>query len=262
MLQSKSKDVVFLQSDASFSQKNKFANLSVFDTYENRFYCSNVFKIKNSTDAEFQALILAIKIAKKNKYKNVIFVYDCNGLDIESLLQFCKSKCNFLNSQFLWLPRTFLLQTDEIARNNLKQLVKKYDFNLTDEELIKIYKTFDTRKILFSILNYLDNSFENEKKAIQIYLDNTYQLSNLQKIQIKNQDLFRFIYHMLDSDEKQKFYAFYTKLMPSIKDSKVFLSQPKKFFLGQILREILSKLRIKRDVIKKERVIEVEESFV
>jgi hypothetical protein len=65
---------VFLQSDASFSQKNKFANLSVFDTYENRFYCSNVFKIKNSTDAEFQALILAIKIAKKNKYKNVIFV--------------------------------------------------------------------------------------------------------------------------------------------------------------------------------------------
>jgi hypothetical protein len=45
-------------------------------------------------------------------------------------------------------------------------------------------------------------------------------------------------------------------------DSKVFLSQPKKFFLGQILREILSKLRIKRDVIKKERVIEVEESFV
>jgi hypothetical protein len=67
---------------------------------------------------------------------------------------------------------------------------------------------------------------------------------------------------MLNPDEKQKFYAFYTKLMPSIKDSKVFLSQPKKFFLGQILREILSKLRIKRDVIKKERVIEVEESFV
>jgi hypothetical protein len=53
---------------------------------------------------------------------------------------------------------------------------------------------------------------------------------------------------MLDSDEKQKFYAFFTKIMPSIKESKTFLHQPKKAFLGEILREVLSRLRIKKDV--------------
>ena len=202
--------------------------------------------------AKFFASRHSIKIAKKNRYKNVIFVYDCNSIDIESLQNFCKTKCTFNTFQFLWLPRTFLLKTDEIARNNLKQLVKKYDYNLTDEELIKIYKTFDTRKILLSILNYLDDVFSNEKKAIQIYLSNNYQLSNLQKIQIKNQDIFRFIYHMLNPDEKQKFYAFFTKIMPSIKESKTFLHQPKKVFLAEISREILSRLRIKRDVNWKE----------
>lgn len=251
MMQSK-KDVVFLQSDASYSHKNKFANLTVFDTYTNRFYNSSMFEMKNSTVAEYYALILSIKVAKKNKYNNVIFVYDCNSIDINSLTEFCKIKCNFKSFQFLWLPRKFLLQTDAIARNNLRQLIKKYDFNLTDEELIKIYKTFDTRKILFSVLNYLDDTFINEKKAIQIYLDNTYQLSKLKKLQIKNQDIFRFIYHMFDSDEKEKFYAFYIKLMPSIIGSRTFLQQPKKSFLGEILKEILSKLRIKMDIERKE----------
>ena len=251
MIQSK-KDIIFLQSDASFSQKNKFANLTVYDTYEDRFFNAHLFDIKNSTLAEYYALIFSIKIAKKNRYKNVIFVYDCNSIDIESLRNFCKTKCTFNSFQFLWLPRTFLLKTDEIARNNLKQLVKKYDFNLTDEELIKIYKTFDTRKILLSVLNFLDDNFINEKKAIQIYLSNNYQLSNLPKIQIKNQDIFRFIYHMLTSDEKQKFYAFYTKIMPSIKESKTFLHQPKKVFLAEILRELLSRLRIKKDVNRNE----------
>lgn len=87
MIQSK-KDIIFLQSDASFSQKNKFANLTVYDTYENRFFNSHLFDIKNSTQAEYYALIFSIKIAKKNRYKNVIFVYDCNSIDIESLQNF------------------------------------------------------------------------------------------------------------------------------------------------------------------------------
>jgi hypothetical protein len=88
--------------------------------------------------------------------------------------------------------------------------------------------------------------FSDSKRAARVFVD--YELSNLQKIQIKNQDIFRFIYHMLDSDEKQKFYAFFTKIMPSIKESKTFLHQPKKAFLGEILREVLSRLRIKKDV--------------
>jgi hypothetical protein len=251
MIQSK-KDIVFLQSDASYSNKNKFANLTVFDTHENKFYNSSIFEIKDSTTSEYQALVFSIKIAKKNKYKHVIFVYDCYGLDLNSLMEFCKTKCNFYSFQFIWLPRTFLLQTDEIARTNLRKLIKKYDFNLTDEELIKIYKTFDARKILLSILNYLDATFINEKKAIQIYLDNNYELTKLKKFQIKNQDIFRFIYHMLDIDEKLKFYAFYTTIMPTIKDSKTFLSQPKKVFLAQILREILSTLRIKKNISEKD----------
>lgn len=59
MMQSK-KDIIFLQSDASFSQKNKFANLTVYDTYENRFFNTHLFDIKNSTLAEYYALILSI----------------------------------------------------------------------------------------------------------------------------------------------------------------------------------------------------------
>ena len=76
------KDIVFLQSDASYSEKNKFTSISVYDTYQNKFYSNDIFKIKNSTQAEFYALIFSIKVANKNKYKNVIFVYDCNSLDI------------------------------------------------------------------------------------------------------------------------------------------------------------------------------------
>ena len=53
------KDIVFLQSDASYNHKNKFANLTVFDTYENRFYNSSMFEIKNSTVAEYNALVLS-----------------------------------------------------------------------------------------------------------------------------------------------------------------------------------------------------------
>ena len=41
------KDIVFLQSDASYSEKNKFANISVYDTYQNKFYSNDIFKIKN-----------------------------------------------------------------------------------------------------------------------------------------------------------------------------------------------------------------------
>jgi hypothetical protein len=244
------KDIVFLQSDASYSEKNKFANISVYDTYQNKFYSNDIFKIKNSTQAEFYALIFSIKVANKNKYKNVIFVYDCNSLDIESLTQFCKTKCGFYSFQFLWLPRTFLLQTDELARTNLKQLIKKYDFNLTDEELIITYKKSDSRKILLSVFNYLDDTFVNEKKAIEIYLENKYSLLKLQKIRIQNQDIFRFIYHMIDADEKQKFYAFFSTIMPTIENSLTFLKQPKKIFLAEILRDILSKLRLKNDILK------------
>jgi hypothetical protein len=145
-----------------------------------------------------------------------------------------------------------LLQTDEIARTNLKQLLKKYDFNLTDGELIKIYKTFNTRKILLSVFNYLDDTFVNEKKAIDMYLENKYSLLKLQKIRIQNQDIFRFIYHILDSDEKQKFYAFFSTIMPTIQNSLTFLKQPKKIFLAEILREILSQLKIKKGCIKRE----------
>lgn len=244
------KDIVFLQSDASYSEKNKFANISVYDTYQNKFYSNDIFKIKNSTQAEFYALIFSIKIANKNKYKNVIFVYDCKSLDINSLMEFCKNKCNFLNFQFLWLPRIFLLQSDELSRANLKLLVRKYDFNLTDEELIITYKKSDSRKILLSVFNYLDDTFINEKKVIEIYLENKYFLSKLQKIRIQNQDIFRFIYHMIDADEKQKFYSFFSTLMPTIENSPTFLKQPKKIFLAEILRDILSKLRLKKDILK------------
>lgn len=56
----------------SFSQKNKFANLTVYDTYQIDFLTLILFDVKHSTQAEYYALIFSIKIAKKIDIKMYI----------------------------------------------------------------------------------------------------------------------------------------------------------------------------------------------
>lgn len=242
------RDVVFLQSDASSCSKNKVASIAVLDTYDYKSY-SKILENINSFEAEFMALLFSIKIAIKNKYKNVVFVYDCQSLDTTSLKEFCKKSHKFFSFQFLWLPRDFLKNVDEIARANLKQLIKKVDFSLTDNQLIKFYRTFKTEKILCSVFHYLDNSFSNEKRVIKLYLENDYSLKNLEEIKIKNHDIFRFIYHSLNQLEKLKFYEFYSKINPGIKEDIAFKQIPKKAFITGILKEILGYLKNKREIV-------------
>ncbi len=242
------RDIVFLQSDASTCHKNKVANITVLDTYDNKFYSKNLEGV-NSIEAEFLALLFSIKIAIKNKYKNVVFVYDCQSLNTTSLKEYCKKSHKFFSFQFLWLPRDFLSNVDEIARINLKQLTKKIDFNLTDNQLFKYYRTFDSKKILLSVLTYLDESFINEKKVIKLYLQNDYSLKDIEEIKIKNIDIFRFIYHSLNQFEKQKFYEFFSKINPEIKDTNTFKEIPKKNFLIGILKEILAYLKNKKKMV-------------
>ncbi len=236
------RDVVFLQSDASTCNKNKLTSIAVLDTYDYKSYSKNITNI-NSFQAEFMALLFSIKIAIKNKYKNVVFVYDCQSLDTTSLKEFCKKSHKFFSFQFLWLPRDFLKNVDEIARANLKQLIKKVDFDLNDNQLFKYYRTFDSRKIFLSVLTYLDDSFINEKRVIKLYLENDYSLKNLEEVKIKNHDIFRFIYHSLNEYEKLKFYEFFIKINPGIKNDIAFKQIPKKSFIIGILKEILNYLK-------------------
>ncbi|MDD2887640.1 MAG: hypothetical protein PHY66_08225 [Aliarcobacter sp.] len=242
------KDIVFLQSDASTCHKNKVANITVLDTYDNKFHCKNLEAV-NSIEAEFIALIFSIKIAIRNKYKNVIFIYDCQSLNTTSLKEYCKKSHKFFSFQFLWLPRDFLSNVDEIARTNLRKLTKKIDFNLTDNQLFKYYRTFKTEKILLSVLTYLDDSFINEKRVIKLYLQNDYSLKDLGEMKIRNNDIFRFIYHSLNQLEKFKFYEFYLKINPRIKNDIAFKQIPKKTFITGILKEILDYLKNKKEIL-------------
>ena len=115
-------DNVFMISDASYSDNTQCAGLGVVDLYSNKKYSQHLLKIESSSDAEYRALLLSVSIALKNKYNNVVFVYDNKSLDLKSLIIWLHGKIE--SFQFLWLKRSYVKDADKIARK-ARELTEK-----------------------------------------------------------------------------------------------------------------------------------------
>ena len=74
-------------------------------------------------------------------------------------------------------------------------------------------------------------------------------MKDIEEIKVKNNDIFRFIYHSLNQFEKQKFYDFFSKINPKIKENIAFKQIPKKAFISGILKEILNYLKNKQEMV-------------
>lgn len=109
---------VFMISDASYCPNTKKAGIAVVDTFSGNKYSTMLTNIRNSQEAEFTALVYSIKIALNKGYKDVVFVYDCQGIDLSNLQKYIQNK--FTSSQFLWLVRDFTKDADNLARKALK----------------------------------------------------------------------------------------------------------------------------------------------
>jgi len=112
------KNNVFMISDASYSDDTRCAGLGVIDLYTNKKYSQTLNNIVDSSIAEYRALVLSVQIAIKNKYENVVFVYDNKNLDLLSLKIWLDGKIE--SFQFLWLKREYVKEADKLARKARK----------------------------------------------------------------------------------------------------------------------------------------------
>ena len=160
------KDNIFFLSDASYCDNSKTAIIAVFNCFSKERFVKKLVDIKNSTIAEFLALSYAIKIANNMGCKNVVFVYDCRTLDIESLKIYINKNFKFKTFQFLWLCRNYLKEPDKIVKQHsvLKDSLNLKSINLNDSAsnilIINEFLSYGLKKVQNIILQYFKNSFE------------------------------------------------------------------------------------------------------
>ena len=228
------KDNIFFLSDASYCDNSKTAIIAVFNCFSKERFIKKLFDIKNSTIAEFLALSYAVKIADNMGYKNVVFVYDCRTLDVESLKIYITKNFRFKTFQFLWLCRNYLKEPDKIARQHtiLKDSlnVKSVNMNHSFSNIVHIneFLSYGLKKVQNMILQYFKNSFEmTDYEVFQNYINGNYELKAILKKRTTNIQLYRFFYHILPINERNKFYQYIIKAFPRIKNESHFKTKLK-----------------------------------
>ncbi|GGD49023.1 hypothetical protein GCM10012288_23900 [Malaciobacter pacificus] len=170
---------IFMISDASYCDKTKKAGIGVIDTFSGNKYSTTLENIKNIHEAEFIALVYSVKIALNKEYADVVFVYDCKGIDISNLELYVKYK--FTSAQFLWLTRNFISDADKLAKKaltlarslkalkmNPQKLKKKNDSNI-----VKVFSSYSYKDII-KACSFSAN--EIEKEALNIFLGGKYDI--------------------------------------------------------------------------------------
>lgn len=228
------KDNIFLLSDASYCSKTNIAGIGVVDTYNSKKYFFKIRGITTSSQSEFIALLYSIKIALKEEYNHVVFVYDCKNLDLDNLKLYIKDK--FHSSQFLWLKRNFICEADFLAKkalslsNNLAffpEIIKK-NHKLNISEAINCFSSYSYKQIIKSVM-YCANKKECE--LLDIFLKGKYDIYNLPEYKSDDVQLYRFIYHMLAKNKRDKFYEFIISINPFILSNKEFKKRPNNIIL-------------------------------
>lgn len=243
-------DNIFILSDASYSSKTKIAGLGVIDTFREKKYKLSVININSIQQAEFFALALSIKIAICNKYSNVVFVYDCKELKIDSLVEYANKKIK--NVQFLWLKRNYLNEVDSLAKSarklieklNIKKALaedlKKIENKYILEERKRIFMSFPTKQKIMAVV-YIAN--EREYEILNGFLSFSLIDTSLEKgLGSKKGTFLKFVYTILVGDDKVSFLNYILYVKPSL-NKKIF---KRGLVLNQVnnyLNEIFRKLK-------------------
>lgn len=178
-------DVVFFESDASFKD-NMTAIIAVKDKFTERTY-QKIVKTENSIDAEKQAIIFAIDIAIVNGYKHVVFIYDCQALNVDILKK--RYEKNFGSLQFLWLKRKYIAAVDKITKTKETEELRNIR-GLTEDERDK--KVFETLSPFVNTMEEIAIFKKQVLRGYRITSDN------------KRVVFLNFVYYLLSKNGKKK----------------------------------------------------------
>ncbi|QOP46811.1 reverse transcriptase-like protein [Sulfurimonas paralvinellae] len=243
-------DNVFMISDASYCDQTQCAGLGVIDLFTGQRYSCSVSNIENSYLAEYYALLFSVQIAIKNKYNNVVFVYDNKVLKLDSLKIWLQDKIH--SYQFLWLKRGFTEDADALAKKarflEEKIIHKKYlRRSITKDKLLQRFTNYSQHKIIrafFTIAN------ENEYRILKAYRDNQKYASVL--VDSHSLDFYSDIYNILRGKKsKERFYKFIYNNY-AVKVDKVKFQTPKsqEYYLA-LVKKIIHNLSNPDDVIQR-----------
>jgi len=240
-------------SDASYSSKTKCAGLGVIDLYTGRKYSHSVCNIKNSHAAEYRALLLSVRIAIKNGYDNVVFVYDNKGLNLDTLKLWLVGKIH--SYQFLWLKRSFVNDADKLARKarrlyeklHISEAAKpissctkkkKNHNNLQNQTLIEAIRLKPVKQIA-KFCSHIAG--KEEKKLIDSYFDNK---KSIDYTPTKNGvDTLMLLCHLLPKDIRKNFFLFVeNKMEGKGHTDRLIRGKPTPFYMKRI-NKILSRLQ-------------------
>lgn len=246
---------IFILSDASYSNETKVAGLGVVDTFSQKTYKLTQDFIKSAYEAEFNALALSIKIAIKEGYTNVVFVYDCKSLEIDALKEYALKKIQTV--QFLWLKRTYLKQSDNLAKNARKLAEKFYIKKATQEQLIEIKKKANTKSKIDKFISYstrakikaiLKIANKREKEILNGFISsNSINLNTKDKLGSKKATFMKFTYYVLTKEDKTSFLNYLTYVNPNLNKKsfrKAISIETVENYIMKILKEVKNTKKI------------------
>ncbi len=235
------KNNVFIISDASYSSKSQCAGLGVIDLSTGIKYSKALHNIDTSNQAEYRALLFSVRIALQKKYDNVVFVYDNQSLNLDSLKLWLVGKID--SYQFLWLKRNFVDDADKLAKKArilhekliAKDILQK---GIDDKHLVELFKTYSMQKILRAFITLANKS---ERQILQSIIQNN--MYPLVLVEEESLDFFSDIYHCLPKEKnKERLYKYIDKnYAGNINHQKFTTPKPQSYYL-EIIKKIISRL--------------------
>lgn len=206
---------IFIFCDASYNHTFKTASLSVYFSNTKKYYNRIIQKIKTSQEAELSAVLFSILLARNFRLDNIVIVYDNINIPILELKN--KFICDFDYIQFLWLKRDYLDYVDFHSRLFLDNFFHHNSKIENNKTLSSFLKYPFVKKINFFIL-ILNGK---EKELIESY-KNKSNINDLKKYKFGNINCIKYIYHLLNDEEKDSFFNFIIKIIPKIHNSRNF----------------------------------------
>lgn len=239
---------IFLVSDASYSYKTHSAGLGVINLSSNKKYTKILKYAKTSAEAEYHALLLSVQIAIKEKYNNVVFVYDCLSLDITSLQTWIKDKIQ--HTQFLWLKREFISATDTLAKkarliNEKLDIKQKEPIFIDKQNLLTYFKKYSHTKIVQACMSIAN---KDEYIVLKTYRDNRKHPPLL--VDERSLDFYSDIYSLLSKEKNKKsFFKYIDKNYAQTIDVHQFKKmKPQKYYIEFVQKVILALSKKQKNV--------------
>jgi len=234
-------DNIFMISDASHSSHTKCAGLGVIDLHTGKKYSHSLCNIEDSSIAEYRALFLSVRIAIKNGYDNVVFVYDNKGLKLKKLKRWLIGRID--SYQFLWLKRVFVEDADKLARKarDLQEKILKSgksDLILDDSNLLLTFKSYSTKKIVKA---FIAIAAKNDAKILRLFINNKFY--SLIKINENSMNFYIDIYHLITKEKDKKYFWKFIKqnYNGDIETRKLQILKSDEYYL-LIVKNIIDKL--------------------